>query len=174
MKRLLLSVFAALMVAGCGTPTVFQPATGPNSVGYSEFRIEPGRYRVNFRGGSGASPQQVMDLALMRAAALTISQGYDWFRISDRYVQGAGGGYGPTIGLGVGGMSFGGRSAVGGSVSTGFDLSGGPALVATIEVLMGRGPMPPGLDVYNARAVNPLGAPPPPPPPPPPPSNAPA
>jgi hypothetical protein len=38
-------------------------------------------------------------------------------------------------------------------VGTGFDLGGGPALEATIEIMMGRGPRPEGLDVYDARAV---------------------
>jgi hypothetical protein len=154
MKRLALSALAVLSLAACATPTVFQPATGPDAVGYSEFRIEPGRYRVMFRGGSGAPPEQVMDLALRRAADLALAQGYDWFRIADRYVRAVGGGYGPDIGLGFGGMSFGRSTAVGGSVSTGFNLGGGPALAATIEVTMGHGPMPPGLDVYDARAVS--------------------
>ncbi len=160
MKRLALFVLAALSLAGCATPTVYQPATGPSAVGYSEYLIEPGRYRVIFRGGGGAPPEQVMDLALLRAADLALAQGYDWFRVSDRYVQAVGGGYGPDIGVGVGGMSFGHHSGVGGGVSTGFNLGGGPALAATIEVTMGRGPMPPGLDVYDAHAVrNTLGRP---------------
>ncbi len=167
MKRLVLSAAAALTLAACATPTVYGPAAGPTAVGYSEYRIEPGRYRVTFRGGGGAPPEQVMDYALRRAADLTLAQGYDWFRVSDRYVRGVGGGYGPTVDLGVGGMSFGHHSAVGGSVGTGFDLGGGPELQASIEVLMGHGPLPPGLDVYDARAVaGSLGPPHGPPPPP--------
>lgn len=83
MKRLVLSALAALTVAACAsTPTVFQAATAPGSVGYSEYRIEPGRYRVMFRGGSSASERQVMDFALVRAADLTIAEGFDWFRVS--------------------------------------------------------------------------------------------
>jgi hypothetical protein len=153
MKRLLVPVLAALSLAACGTPTVFQPATGPNAVGYSEYRIEPGRYRVIFRGGTDASPQQVMDLALIRAADLTLAQGFDWFRVSDRYVQGVGRSSSTSVGFGVGGTSFGSRSATSVGVGTGFNLGGGQQLEATIEVLMGRGPRPPGADVYDARAV---------------------
>jgi hypothetical protein len=106
-----------------------------------------------FRGGSNASPDQVMDLALVRAADLTLAEGYDWFQVSDRYVTGAGGGYGPQVGLGVGGTSWGGRSATSLGVGTSFNLGGGPQLQATIEISMGRGPKPPNLDAYDARAV---------------------
>jgi hypothetical protein len=162
MKRLVVALLGAASLAACSTPTVYQAAATPNAVGYSEYRIEPDRYRVFFRGGNGAPPEQVMDLALKRAAELTLAQGYDWFRVSDRDVRAVGGGSGPQIGLGVGGASFGGHSATGVGLGTGFDLSGGPQLQATVEILMGRGELPPGLDVYNARAVRgTLGAPPP-------------
>jgi hypothetical protein len=154
MKRLtLVAALAAVSLAACGTPTVFAPATRPGGVGYSEYRIEPGRYRVMFLGGSNASPQQVMDLALVRAADLTLAEGYDWFRVSDRYVSGGGGGYGPQVGLGVGGGSWGGSSGASVGLGTSFNLGGGPQLQATIEVSMGHGPKPPDLDAYDARAI---------------------
>jgi hypothetical protein len=157
MKRLLLAGLAALSLAACATtPTVYQPAAGPNAVGYSDYRIEPGRYRVMFQGGTGAPPEQVMDYAIMRAADLTLSEGFDWFRVSDSSVVATGGGSsGPHIGLGIGGASFGGASAVGVGVGTGFDLGGSRygASAATVEVFMGHGSMPAGLNVYDARAV---------------------
>src|SRR5439155_1765307 len=157
MNRLLLSGLAALALAACATePTRYQPAAGPTAIGYSEYRIEPGRYRVTFQGGSGAPPEQVMDYAIMRAADLTLAEGYDWFRVSDRFMRATGGGgSGPRVSLGVGGMDFGRHSSVGVGVGTGFNL-GGPsygASAATIEVFMGRGAKPAGLDVYDARAV---------------------
>jgi hypothetical protein len=157
MKPPVLAVLAALTLAACATtPTVYQPAAPQSGVGYSEYRIEPGRYRVTFQGGSGAPPEQVMDFAIMRAADLALADGYDWFRISDRFMHATqGGGGGPRISLGVGGMDFGRRSSVGVGVGTGFDLGGGRdgASAATIEVFMGRGPKPDGVDVYDARAV---------------------
>jgi len=158
MKRLVLSALAALSLAACATtPTVYQPASGPGAVGYSEFRIETDRYRVMFRGGSNASERQVMDYALVRAADLTLSQGADWFRVTDRSMSF---GPGPTsrssFSIGVGGGSWGHRSGVGVGLGTTFGdvgYGGGGAPVASLEVLMGRGPKPPGLDVYDARAV---------------------
>jgi hypothetical protein len=154
MKRLVLPALAALSVAACAsTPTVYQPASGPRAVGFSEYRIEPGRYRITFRGGPGAPAEQVSDYALLRAADLALANGYDWFRISDRFIREAAPDGGPRLGLGVGGADFGRRSAVGLGLGTSFNLGGGPALASTIEVMMGRGPKPLGGDVYDAREV---------------------
>jgi hypothetical protein len=152
MKRTLLAVLACASLAACATPTHFQPAASGGGVGYSELRIEPGRYRIGFQGGPGAPEAQVQDYALLRAADLALAEGYDWFRVVDRSVRQTGYG-GASIGLGVGGMSFGRHSATGVGVSSGFPISGGPSLQASLEVLMGKGPRPPGQDVYDARAV---------------------
>lgn len=153
MKRLVLILAAAASLGACATaPTRFQPAAGPDAVGYSDYRIEPGRYRVTFRGGPGAPRQQVEDYALVRAADLALADGYDWFRVADRVFEGRGGS-GPQVSIGIGGATFGRHSAVGGSVGQGFDLGGGPALSVTLEVVMGKGERPRGYDVYDARAL---------------------
>src|SRR4051812_39817541 len=85
MKRLILPALAALTLSACATePTTYQPAAGRSGVGFSEMRIEPGRYRVTFQGGPGAPPAQVEDYALLHAADLAVAEGYDWFRVTDR------------------------------------------------------------------------------------------
>jgi hypothetical protein len=153
MKRALLATFAALSLAACASePTRFQPAGPATHVGFSEMRIEPGRYRVTFQGGPGAPPAQVQDYALLRAADLALADGYDWFRVTDRVTR-ATGYSGSSLSLGFGGMSFGRHSAAGVGVGTGIPLGGGASLETTLEVLMGRGPKPPGDDVYDARGV---------------------
>jgi len=153
MKHLILPALAALALAACATaPTVFQPAGPRGGVGFSELRIEPGRYRVTFQGGPGAPPAQVQDYALLRAADLTLSEGYDWFRVTERTTRQNGYG-GSSLSVGVGGMSFGRHSATGVGVGTGIPLGGGPALTTTLEVLMGKGPKPGDGDVYDARGV---------------------
>ncbi len=153
MKRLVLPAFAALALAACTTaPTRFQPAAGRDPVGFSEIRIEPGRYRVTFQGGAGAPAAQVQDYALLRAANLALANGYDWFRVTDRATRQTG--YsGSSLSVGVGGMSFGRHSAAGVGVGTGVPLGGGAALATTLEVLMGKGPRPSDGDVYDARGV---------------------
>lgn len=170
MKRTILASLAALALSACATaPTVYQPSGGPTAVGYSEYRIEPGRYRITFRGGPGAPAGYVNDLALRRAADLATTEGYDWFRVSDRFMEGqpdrgprmsvgiggGNGGYGGGYGRYGGYGGYGRRSgvSVGVGVGTSFNLGGGPAVTATLEVLMGKGPKPPGADVYDAREI---------------------
>jgi hypothetical protein len=154
MKRLIIPCLAALALSACATaPTTFQPAGRPGGVGFSEMRIEPGRYRVTFQGGAGAPPAQVQDYALLHAADLALAEGYDWFRVTDRETRQSG--YsGATLGVGIGGMSFGRHSASGVGVSTGgIPLGGGPMLVTSLEVLMGKGAKPSSPDTYDARGV---------------------
>jgi hypothetical protein len=153
MTRLILGLAAALALSACATaPTLYQPSAGPQAIGYSDYRIEPGRYRITFRGGPGAPPQQISDYALLRAADLAIADGYDWFRVADRFMEGRPDN-GPRVSLGVGGMSFGRHSAVGVGVGQGFSLGGGPSVASTIEVVMGKGERPRGQDIYDARAL---------------------
>lgn len=153
MKRLLIAALAALSLSACATaPTLYQPSPTREGVGYSEYRIEPGRYRITFRGGPGAPREQVQDYALLRAADLALADGYDWFRVSDRILEGLPD-RSPRIGIGVGGGDYGYRSSVGVGVGTSFSLGGGPAVASTIEVVMGRGDRPRGQDVYDARAL---------------------
>lgn len=152
MWRLILPLLSALSLAACAAaPTVFQPA-GPKTSGYFEDRIEPGRYRVTFRGGPGAPIEQVSDYALLRAADLALADGYDWFQVVGRYTREAGGS-GSRLSIGAGGADVGRRSSVGLGVGTGFDLGGGPVLSQTIEVLMGKGRKLADPDAYDARQV---------------------
>ena len=154
MKRLLLPLLASLALTACAsTPTLYQPATGPRTMGYSDYRIEPGRYRITFQGAPGAAPQQVTDYALLRAADLAIADGYDWFRVADRFVEDRPD-RSPRVSLGVGGASFGRHTGVGLGVGVGsYSLGGGPTVASTIEVIMGKGERPRGVDVYDARAL---------------------
>jgi len=159
MNRSLLTAFAVLSLAGaalgaCATePTLYRPAAAPHGVGYSEYRIEPGRYRVTFQGGPGAPPQYVSDLALLRAADLALADGYDWFRVSDRFMSGRPDN-GPQVSFGLGGASFGRHTGFGVGVgSAPISLGGGPSVAETIEVVMGKGPPPRDADVYDAREL---------------------
>ncbi len=76
----------ALGLAACATPTPYQPNVRGQSTsgGFSELRIEPNRFRVNFQGNSLTSRETVESYLLFRAAELTVQQGYDWFAVADR------------------------------------------------------------------------------------------
>ena len=154
MKKLIPPILAALALSACATPqpTLYQAAVSPHGVGYSEYRIEPGRYRITFRGGPGAPPAQVADFALLRAADLALADGYDWFRISDRFMTGEPD-HSPRVSLGFGGGNGGWHSGAAVGVGTSFSVGAGATVASTLEVVMGKGPRPPGPDVYDARGV---------------------
>lgn len=150
MKKLLLAAPLALMLAACVTPTAYGPMQ--KGVGFSEQKITAERWRVSFRGGGGAPAAQVEDYALLRAAELTLANGYDWFRVDNRFIEQTG--YqGASVGVGVGGGSFGRHGGVGVGVSQGMPLNGGPQLTATLDIVMGKGARPDSRDAYDARDV---------------------
>ena len=154
MKRLALPLAAALALGACASMSpAYGPAYGPKGAGYSEFRIEPNRFRVNYQGGPGAPAEDVANFALLRAAELTLAQGHDWFQVTDRVSSGrldrAGG---PRFSLGAGSGSYG-RTSVGVGVGTTISLGGGPAVAHSLEIIMGDGQGPPDPNAYDARAV---------------------
>ncbi|HWA61940.1 MAG TPA: hypothetical protein VG939_11230 [Caulobacteraceae bacterium] len=153
MRRLIAVAAACLALAACATPTVYQAAATPGAVGFTETRIEPGRYRVTFQGGSGAPAAQVEDYALLRAAEITLRDGYDWFTISDRSGEILPPRSSSSVSIGTGGGDLGRHGGVGVGVGTTFDLSGGPMLRRSLEIVMGKGAKPPGPDSYDARGV---------------------
>jgi len=139
------------VVAACSTPTRYEPAVKRGESGFSESRIEQNRYRINFRGGSGAPASRVKDLGLLRAADLALSNNYDWFEVVNSYEE-AFEGPGPSIGLGVGGGNYGRSGGVGAEVSSGLKLSG-PVRATTMEVLMGTGARPDRPNAYDAKSI---------------------
>jgi hypothetical protein len=147
-----IALLATLALSACATPIVYMPASSRSAVGFSEYRIEADRYRVTFTGGNGAPEGQVADYALLRAAELTLREGYDWFRVVDRETD-VRGDNGPRVSVGGGSASFGRRSSIGVGLGVGFDLNGGPALSRTIEVMLGRGEPPRERGAYDARDV---------------------
>jgi hypothetical protein len=154
MKRLILFAFSAVLLSACATqPTLYGPQTAPRAAGYSEYRLEAGRYRVTFKGNPGASINQVSDYALLRAAELALRDGYDWFRVADRVTQQTGPGGGSSLSIGGGSGSYGRRSSVGLGVGTSFNLGPGPALSSSMEVVFGKGQRPRDGDVYDARDI---------------------
>jgi hypothetical protein len=151
MNKLFACAAALVLLTACATPTTYRPASDPRAIGFSDYRIETGRYRVTFRGGPGAPPDQVANFALLRAAEVSLRDGYDWFRIVERSDDRSGGGSGPQVSLGTGGGNFGRRSAVGIGLGASFDLGGGPAYSRSREVQAGKGARP--VDGYDARDI---------------------
>jgi hypothetical protein len=149
--RILTVALLALALAGCAAagPAQYGAAEG-GRFGYEETRIEQDRYRIVYRGSGGMAPEMVEDYALRRAAELTVSAGYDWFRVVARNMTRERRG-GVGVGAGVGTGSYGRSSGV--SVGVGGDFGRVGArdyFTARIEVLFGAGAAPGDADVYEA------------------------
>lgn len=153
MKRLL-GTLAFLALAACTSgPTRYIPALDGDDMGYREQRLEQDRFRVSFRANPDLKAPQVEDMALRRAAELTVQNGYDWFHVVTRGTDVASGSYqqgGPTVGLGGSTGSYG--SGIG--IGLGFNFGGDSRQYqSTLEILMGRGEKPSDPNAYNARSV---------------------
>ena len=149
MKNLFVAIafLAPIGLASCataGAPGQYTAAPGPTDSGYYEYRVEPGRYRVTFRGSRGASPGQVLDYALLRAAEITQRDGFEWFEVVDGGGEQRWAERGPRVTLGSDGHPM-------GNPNTSGDAS--PAYNQTIEIIMGRGARPDRSSAYDAREV---------------------
>ena len=130
MSRFTLPLIAAagLALSACASLAPYGAQVSPGGQGYAEQRIESNRFRVSYNGVGAAGP--VSDYALLRAAELTTSQGYDWFEVTQRWIDGrpdSAGGLQPNVGVGVGSSSYNGRyggySASGVGVGVGLNFT---------------------------------------------------
>ena len=156
MKRLTFSLIAvsALALSACASLAPYGPQQSARGQGFSEQQIETNRFRVTYNGVGAVGP--VADRALFRAAQLTVDQGYDWFEVTQRWIDGrpdSAGGVRPSVSIGAGSGRYGGWSTSGVGVGLGFDLSGPQPTSTTLEIVMGRGAKPDRPDAYDARRV---------------------
>ncbi|NJC42713.1 hypothetical protein GGQ87_003008 [Brevundimonas alba] len=160
MKRLTLPLIAAagLALSACASLAPYGPQSSPNGQGYVEQRIESNRFRVTYNGVGAPGP--VADLALLRAAELTLSQGYDWFEVTQRWTDGrldSAGGVRPSVSIGAGSSNYrgryGGYRSSGVGVGVGLNFSGPSPTSTSFEVVMGNGQTPDRPNAYNAASV---------------------
>lgn len=153
--RYILFAFPILALSACASaPTAYAPA-GAGRVGYHETQIENDRYRVSFTGGADVSFSRVEDLALRRAAELTLENGQDWFEVIGRDRQSRGDRDGPVSVGASAGQSFGSGGFRGSSVGVGISISPGRERRSTVwlDILTGHGMIPAGPNYYDARSV---------------------
>ncbi len=149
---LFLSFLLGLTACVTAVGTEYGPADA-KGYGYTQTRLEDDRFRVAFSGDGATPPGVVEDFALRRAAELALDNGYDWFRVIGRDLEGQQrGGVGVGAGLGTG--SYGRRGGV--NVGVGGDLGTIGArrfYTARLEILLGKGDAPDSDDIYDARQV---------------------
>jgi hypothetical protein len=73
------AIVLVLTCAGCATSYHSSGFTG----GFSDTQLAPDLFRVTFRGNGYTPPDRSQDLALLRAADLTMEKGYSQFAIVD-------------------------------------------------------------------------------------------
>lgn len=84
MLRVIFAAAVTLLLAACATSTPYGPASGNNPYGFSDQKIEDGRYRIVFRGNSSTTRESVETFLLYRAAELTVENGFDYFVVSEQ------------------------------------------------------------------------------------------
>ena len=158
MKPAALIAAASLVLTGCMTLAPYGPQTAQSGQGYSEYRIDGQRWRVTYNGIGAPGP--VADMALLRAADLTLEQGYDWFEVTQHLIDGrpdSAGGFRPSFGVGYGSGRYDGGygrySSSGVGVGVGLNFQGPSPTATTLEIIMGRGEMPGRAGAYDARGV---------------------
>jgi hypothetical protein len=161
----LTAVLATLV--GCASQTAFQPAEKRGAEGYTETKLTDNRYRVTFTGNSVTPAETVQDYALLRAAELTLQEGYDWFQLvgreTDKKARSS-----TTIG---GGMDFPSQTQVyqrcgllrcDTVVSSSPGFSSGADIATTntstsyssaLEIVLGKYPLPNSVESYDARQL---------------------
>ena len=151
MRRLFLLSLCAGLTACVSAPTHYAPANGTDR-GFSETQIEADRFRIRFDGGADVSFEELEDLALRRAADLTLERGGDWFEIVSRSSDGDDDR--PVRVGGSVGQTFGSRRYSGSNVGIGihFDPGAGDKTIH-LEILVRSGPRPDLPDAYDAREV---------------------
>ena len=83
MKTLIAASLSALSLAACASAPTPQEARSAYSEGYTERALSANRYLVEYRM-DGSDYQRAYDLALWRAAQLTVQHGYSSFEIVSR------------------------------------------------------------------------------------------
>ncbi|WP_306251339.1 hypothetical protein [Parvularcula sp. IMCC14364] len=144
--------FAALALAACAsTVPAYQQAGSDRSYGYRDTAIESNRYRISYRAKNSSVAS---DYALLRAAELTLSNGYDWFEIVSADTENSARRNGTGSSVRVGGSTGSYGSGVG--VGIGIGLGGGQSStesVRILEIIMGEGDKPNSPNAYDARTV---------------------
>ncbi len=77
-------VALTVLLAGCATPTPYQPMAEGQTDGFSDARIASDRFRVGFTGNSRTTRETVDLYLLYRAAEVTLANGFDGFTITSR------------------------------------------------------------------------------------------
>lgn len=80
----LIIIFITLGLGACASGPKYVKADHADDYGHYTTQLAENRYRIVFNGGQTTSLNTTRDYALLRAAELTLQEGYDWFQVVDR------------------------------------------------------------------------------------------
>lgn len=83
MKTTVAAGLSALTLAACASDPTPRPAANAYAEGYSERALSANRYIIDYRM-DGADYQRAFELALWRAAEITLQHGYSVFEVVSR------------------------------------------------------------------------------------------
>lgn len=83
MKALFNFALLALIIGGCASQPDYRAATRAGGYGYTETQLSNSQFRVHFKA-RGSDRAKAMDYAMLRAAEVTLQQGYEWFAVTER------------------------------------------------------------------------------------------
>lgn len=79
MKKVIILINIGLILSGCAT--AYQPKGFIGNGGFEDIELEPGYYRVTFKGNEKTSKERANDFALLRASELFESKGCNSFKV---------------------------------------------------------------------------------------------
>lgn len=83
--KFLIVIIVMVLLNACTSPSPYREAS-KNGFGYQHSKLTNEHYRVAFKA-RGNDVHQATDFAMLRAAELTLLQGYDWFAVLHRDTQ---------------------------------------------------------------------------------------
>jgi hypothetical protein len=99
----LVLIVILLGLGACASNPKYVAANTADDYGHYTTRLDENRYRIVYNGGPSTSLNTTRNYAMLRAAELTLQEGYDWFEIVDRETSSnsrGGDTFEPTMGFG--------------------------------------------------------------------------
>lgn len=160
MKKLITVIAIGTLAACASNGAKYEMASDDSDYGYYESKITDNRYRVSYNGKTSATRDEVKDMALLRAAELTLLNDHDWFRVMDRDTEQSSrdGNARVTTGLGAGRDVYRSCGLLGCTTTVspayaGIEITSRPGrdmYTTSIEIAMGDGEVDDETSVYNA------------------------
>lgn len=82
MMKWMTTIGMMMLLGGCASQPDYREAS-KGGFGYSESKLSDTQYRIHFKA-RGSDKAKAMDYAMLRAAEVTLENGYDWFVVNDR------------------------------------------------------------------------------------------